>query len=393
MAGKKNRFSSVRIYRRYSFGAFLTGLCSLGIAGVFAVFALMPFMSFTQGDEVVARTGLEFIYFGIRDFAPSLYDHKLDGFLEAFNFYLESDANNQLLAIISSIHTYIEYALIGVLAVSVLFAAIVAILGLFWILAGRIHHPKATLNLSIVVLVFYAIFIGLTYLYLFFYGEIIKALETEVSTSLNLLPVIMIAALLGLVIIMGITHAAAFKNRVFASKKKYQNGLNESYLETDNGQIVSPATQVGPNYPQNSGNYVYVEQPVYVSRPPVSNTKAVEVPPDIKEIGVHAFSKNVHLKTADIPNGITTIGDGAFSNCINLESVTIPLSVRYIGYNAFFHTPKLKKIVYLGSTNDWNTIHKGSNWNRRSALTMIVTNDGKLVARRPNNKNAVNKKK
>lgn len=374
MASQRTKFSSVRVYRRWCLGAILSGLASLGIAAVFAAVLLLPLFSLTVGEEVLNRTGLDFVYFGLRDFVPNLYDKKLDDFLAVFDLYKESGLENQLLMTISNIHNYIELGLMGVFAVATVFAAIIGILGLFWILTGRIHYPKSAFTLSKFALIFYALFIGLLYLYFFFYQELIKGLEMEgVTTQINILPVIFIAVLLGLVIVLGVTHSIAFKDRVFARKKKSLDELNEDFPDYDytENRNNSPIPAVAPVYQG------VIQVPV-AARPAVVNGR---IPQDIKDIGNHAFSKNSKLQIAYIPNGITTIGDSAFSNCINLEMVSIPLSVKYIGYNCFFNTPKLKKIVYLGTRKQWQAIVKGSNYLMRSGVRVLVTTDGRMYAR------------
>lgn len=379
MASPRTKFNSVRVYRRWCFGAFLSGLAGIGIAGIFAVVALMPLISFAVGEEEpIVRTGLEFFYFGLRDYVPSLYDKKLDGFLSVFDLYLESGAENQLLINLCNFHSYIELGLISVLGVATVFAAICGILGVFWVLLGRIHYPKSVFTLSKFALIFYAIFIGLLYLYFFFYAELLKALEVEDATAqIYLLPVIFIAALLGLVILLGVTHSIAFKDRVFASKKKSQSELNEDFPDYDYTEKPVSTPSYAP---------IGAQAPIYqgVIQVPVSAKPAVvngRIPQDIKDIGNHAFSKNSKLQIANIPSGITTIGDSAFSNCINLELVTIPMTVKYIGYNCFFNTPKLKKIVYLGTRKQWQTIVKGSNYLMRSGVRVLVASDGRMYAR------------
>lgn len=374
MASPRTKFSSVRVYRRWCLGAFISGLASLGIAAVFAAVIFLPLFSYTVGEEVLNRTGLDFAYFGLRDFVPSLYDKKLDDFLLVFDLYKDSGVENQLLMTICNIHNYIELGLMGVLAAATVFAAIIGILGLFWILAGRIHYPKSAFTLSKFAIIFYAIFVGLFYLYLFFYQELVKGLELEdVTTQIDILPVIFIAVLLGLVIMLGVTHSLAFKDRVFARKKKSLDELNEDFPDYDytENRNNSPIPAIAPVYQG------VIQVPV-AARPAVVNGR---IPQDIKDIGNHAFAKNSKLQIANIPNGITTIGDSAFSNCINLELVTIPMTVKYIGYNCFFNTPKLKKIVYLGSRKQWQAIVKGSNYLMRSGVRVLVASDGRMYAR------------
>ena len=361
---KRTRFSGVKVYRRYCFGAILSGLCALAVAAVYGAFVIFPVFSFIKdGSSEVAYKGLDLVFFGIRRFYSRLYTGNFDDFLAYFSSYA---GDNSLLTIICQIHEYIEIAIIALLALSVLFAAIGAFLGLIFIIVGRIHHPKATYTLAKVALIFYILFAGIFYLYLFFFQEVVKGGAGDATIKFSLYPAIFAGAMLVLVIILGITHSVQFKDRVYASRKK-GGANNKKEIEEQPVQEMQPVVQT---------QQIVEEPQKVVAEPP--KAEITEVPPDIKEIGDHAFSKNTSLKTANIPNGITTIGDGAFSNCLKLETVTIPLSVKYIGYNAFFNTPSLQKITYLGSKEDWKAINKGSNWLTRSNAKAIFTTDGSI---------------
>lgn len=102
------------------------------------------------------------------------------------------------------------------------------------------------------------------------------------------------------------------------------------------------------------------------------------LPEDLKELGDHAFSKNIKLEVANIPEGIEEIGPACFANCINLKFVRIPNSVNKIRFNAFFGCTQLDTINFEGTRHEWRKINRGSNWLTGAKTDVIVCKDGSL---------------
>ena len=119
-----SRFSSVKVYRRYGFGAIFSGLCSLGILAMFAILAFFPLFFFKteSNPEGSLISGLDFVFYGIRKFYAALDTHKLDAFAESLSTYGD---NNQFLKYVVQFREYIEIGLVGILAIAVIMAAIV----------------------------------------------------------------------------------------------------------------------------------------------------------------------------------------------------------------------------------------------------------------------------
>lgn len=102
------------------------------------------------------------------------------------------------------------------------------------------------------------------------------------------------------------------------------------------------------------------------------------LPEGLKSIGGHAFSRNTNLEIATIPEGISELGIGAFSNCLKLKVVTLPKSVKRIASNCFYNTPRLIRVNYAGSKEEWRHISRGTNWLAKSKTTTVVCNDGAI---------------
>ena len=384
MASNYSRYSSVRVYRRYCFGAIFSGLLSLGVAALFAFFLLSPMIGFKGPDGEVSINGLQYTLYSIRTFykfdnLPDLLNY--DKFL-VFEEYMKAYSDsNQLLMMISKIFPYVELVLAVLLVIPVILILILGICGLVFILAGRLHNPKASSGLVTASFVLFLIFLGLMFLYLFFAQQMINVVVAsgagQATVSFNLMNFAYLGGLFILMLAINITYGAAFKNRVFAGTKK-------------RGSETAPA----PEQPMNNGQYYGQQNMSYQqmnTQAPYGNVNPqpqvrqnipagpATLPPDLREIGDHAYAKCLSLRDATIPSGVTHIGPSAFSNCLNLETVSIPLSVRDIGYNCFFNTPKMRRIVYQGRVEDWKRINKGSNWLTHSGVNIVEAVDGKIA--------------
>ena len=394
-----SRFSSVKVYRRYGFGAIFSGLCSLGILAMFAILAFFPLFFFKteSNPEGSLISGLDFVFYGIRKFYAALDTHKLDAFAESLSTYGD---NNQFLKYVVQFREYIEIGLVGILAIAVIMAAIVGIVGLFWILLGRIHFTKTAASLSKSILFFYILFVGLTFLYLFLANEVFKGGTggAHATFVMPFFPFVVAGGLLVLTIMVNVTYSACFKDRVFAPRKKEPKGEEVKAVFVDEAPVENKPVNdfnncnnnnnnnYGNNY-SNNYNDMPPSQPYYDNRPIYpSNNQAprpanglTSLPPGLREIGDRSFSRNTTLREANITQGVSKIGASAFSNCLALETVTIPTSVREIGYNCFFNTPSLKRITYLGTVEDWKRIRKGSNWLSHSGANIIDARDGRIA--------------
>ena len=404
MASNYSKYSNVRVYRRYCFGAIFSGLLGLCVAGAMAVLLIFPLIYFQQeGGEPFYITGLQYVMYSVRNIPflkltnlPELLNY--DKFL-VFSEYLDAyDATgNMMLGVIKTIYPYLEYGLLAFLAIAIIFAVVVAICSLVFVIAGRNHNPKMVYNFTKSVFVFTLIFLALAFLYFFFAYEIIKAVVAAGATKVTLFavygihldpfsfvklpyPLLVVGGLLVLMIALGITYNVQFKNRVFAGRKKSGKDVPpvENNAEQNPQQNMSYQQM---SYQQPYGNNGYANGMMNEPAPmkPAGQMGPMTLPIGLKEIGDHAYSKCLTLKDATIPSGIADLGPSAFSNCLNLETVTIPLTVKEIGYNCFFNTPNLKKIIYQGRVQDWKRIVKGSNWLTHSGTNIVDAVDGKIA--------------
>lgn len=369
MGSNKKRKVGVKTYHRYSPGAFISGIFALVIAASLAAFIILPVFTFTmEGESAVIYKGLDVVLLGVRKFYSNVVGDRFNYFLSYFNTY---EGDNQLLKIICNFHEYIEMGLIGLYALAAVFAFIEACLGVVWMVGGKLSKPKSTLSLGWAIFIFFGLSIGLFFLYLTFYGEVLKATGEETTAVFNIYSLSPLGGMIFSLIVLGITYKACFKNRVFADKKRNNNKDDNVVI----GDETNAPQEASSNTVQSAPGPVVPAQEVFLEEPET----VIEIPAGTTEIADHAYAKNTSLYNIDIPEGVITIGGGAFANCHNLEKITLPKSLQEIGYNTFFDTPKLKTIDYAGTKEDWVNIKRGSNWLTHSGTTIINTVDGPIT--------------
>lgn len=387
MASNYSRYSSVRVYRRYCFGAIFSGLLSMGATALFVMFMISPMIGFKGPDGITTVNGLQYVLYSLRTFfkidnLPDILNY--DKFI-VFEDYMKAYADsNQLLGTIKNIFPYIEVALMALLAVVVIIMVILGIVGLVFVIAGRIHNPRSPASMATASFFIFMFFLGLLFLYLFFAQQMINSVVAAGAdpavVSFNLLNFGYLGGLFILMLALNITYGAAFKNRVYAGLKKRGEAAPEPAPANNNQQPQYYGQPQNMSYQQmnNQAPYGGSPNPQTPARQ-ASQMGPATLPPDLRVIGDHAYSKCLSLRDATIPSGVTNIGPSAFSNCLNLETVYIPLSVREIGYNCFFNTPKMRRIVYQGRVEDWKRVNKGSNWLTHSGVNIIEAVDGKIA--------------
>ena len=75
---------------------------------------------------------------------------------------------------------------------------------------------------------------------------------------------------------------------------------------------------------------------------------------------------------------ITTIGFEAFRESEQITSIVIPKTVTTIGALAFKGCVNLKKIEYLGTMEEWNSVRKGLRWCEEIGCETVICIDGEV---------------
>lgn len=107
-----------------------------------------------------------------------------------------------------------------------------------------------------------------------------------------------------------------------------------------------------------------------------TNLTSVTIPDSVTSIAGFAFYNCDSLTSVAIPDGVTSIGGHAFYTCENIQNITISNSVENIDADAFNYCRNLTDIVYEGTTEQWNAVVKGTNWNASVPATEVKCSDG-----------------
>ena len=82
-----------------------------------------------------------------------------------------------------------------------------------------------------------------------------------------------------------------------------------------------------------------------------------DIPNTIKIIDAQAF-QGAGFSHITIPEGVEQINFRAFAECPRLREVYLPSTIKTLKGAIFMHCPQLQKIVYNGSSEDFNKIDK-----------------------------------
>ena len=344
----------MKTYHAHGGGSFMMGFLCLFFVGTYALFALMPLFSVSVAGNVTEYTGLDFVIVGggsyIKQYLiPDLDMTKADALSSLFS---DAKTDNIVVNILANFHWIFSLVSAAAIILSAAIAVFVLLLGLAWILRGRIQFPKFTRRFAGWAHGLFDTGIGALYAYIYFLSEIQKARGDGNAAVLGVMGYVVLGAQVVIMILIGITYRLCFKNRVYEKKTKVKD--EEDYYNKP-GQ---------PGQPQKQGKV-----PVYEK----------DIQPGIRSVGDHAYAGDPALTRATIPEGVTSLGANAFANCRNLEIVTIPVTVTKIGANCFYNTRNLKSIRYTGSKEDWRSIRRGANWLVGAGTTTIVTANGAIV--------------
>ena len=399
MAKKKNK-RGVRVYRPHNLGTILYSLLGLAAIACLAAFVMLPFFTYAKDGAEQVFTGLDYVAFiakstietlkGLGLSFLSILDGKFDAFgdkFNAFNEYFGSSTtpDNQLLAVIFQIHGWIEVVICFFFILVVIFAFFGVLFSLIFLLRGKSGHPKGVNNMAWLSFWFFAVAFGFTFMYIFFYTQIITNImgRTEdhsvVTITLSYESLMVLGGMFVICLLNYFFYRGCLKDRVALEKDKRKRGKEEVTVEVtkeDNKFQEEPIeeeplpTEESAPIEEEPNQEVKAEKTVVLS--PTQNNNGVIT------IANNAYAKNVEITEVNVPDGVSSLGSSAFANCVNLVEISFPATVQNIGFNCFFNTPKLKKIVFRGTVEQWKTVKRGSNWLTKSGTKTVTCVDGRI---------------
>jgi len=84
--------------------------------------------------------------------------------------------------------------------------------------------------------------------------------------------------------------------------------------------------------------------------------ESVDIPWDIRSIGIDAFGGCTALTEVYLPENVCTIGNGAFAGCDALREVHLSKNLHTICMDAFYGCPKLDTVVYPATQSRWDAL-------------------------------------
>lgn len=110
---------------------------------------------------------------------------------------------------------------------------------------------------------------------------------------------------------------------------------------------------------------------------------SVKINKGIKRIGREAFRDCLKLNYVSVGSDVVMIEDNVFLGCVSLIQINFPASLKEIGWYALCNCINLEKIVFDGTQEQWEKVHKGNMWDEESGQYIVVCKDGVLQKQRP----------
>lgn len=98
---------------------------------------------------------------------------------------------------------------------------------------------------------------------------------------------------------------------------------------------------------------------------------SMTIPDSVTVIGGNSFGACTALVSVNIPSGVTEVQSFIFDGCTSLSSITIPIGVTQIGTSSFRNCQALNSFNYEGTSTQWASIIKYSDWNKDMAATVV----------------------
>lgn len=259
-----------KTYRRFSFGTQLTGIFCILLAACFVAFAFLPIFSYAkEGYPALDYKGFDYVNLGLKQYPiPYLdtFDDNLTEFLSYFQMYIDNGGDNATLKFLCQFHPFVELAISVLLATAVVFAVFELIVGLIWLVNGKLALPRTSRVLAWFTFVFFLLSFGLFMAYLYFYGQILKISPETILINVYYWPIAELAGVFVLAICISITHSVCFKGRKLYKPGQDQPQGQQPYYGQPGQPYYGPQGQ--PYYGQPPYNGQPQGQPYYGQQPP-----------------------------------------------------------------------------------------------------------------------------
>ena len=107
-----------------------------------------------------------------------------------------------------------------------------------------------------------------------------------------------------------------------------------------------------------------------------SSLTSITLPENLEMIDEYAFANCSKLKSISIPLKITKIEKYTFSGCTSLRSISFGSNISIIESNAFTNSNALSRIIYEGTTDQWNAVNTHEDWINENLYIIVVCKNG-----------------
>ena len=370
MAEKMKHMDGIKVVRRWGFPVFALAFFILLLAANVTFAFFFPFFSINDGSGPYLFNAYNFFY------TLLFFDQNLLKMNPVFEWTQTIATENDFKYNVALVSQWLLFALAIFISLIALFSVILVIKALVLILGGKSHQTKGAKNISVSLFIFYLLTYGGSFGFLYYLKWMFQLNNYTPAVQFefpywNLIPV-GVSFLLMIIII--IIHAVSFKNAIYSDEAKV---LSKQIEMTKSANVdVEGQSQGDGNSNSSMPNVNANNQP---SQKIIITKHQDTMPQNVRHIGGHEYSNNQYLVIANIPSGVPSIGIGAFANCLNLKVVSIPKSVKKIKANAFFNTPRLERISYEGTKEDWSRINRGTNWLTKAGTSVVVCVNGSII--------------
>ncbi len=125
-----------------------------------------------------------------------------------------------------------------------------------------------------------------------------------------------------------------------------------------------------PSNVTSIGNYAFEE---------CGNLALTTLPSGLASIGIYAFYACEKLAITSLPSAITSITKRPFSECKSLISISLPSGLTSIEDYAFYLCSNLATINYDGTTTQWASVTKGTQWASYIGTTYVTCTNGTVL--------------
>lgn len=117
-----------------------------------------------------------------------------------------------------------------------------------------------------------------------------------------------------------------------------------AFLYAENLETIQ-VPEYNPYYYSEDGVLYDARYQTLVQYPNGKKDVVFQVPEDVQEIGMNAFTGSLYLKQIIIPENVQSIREEAFRECISLQTADISAAINTLEYGVFEHSPLLQTVT------------------------------------------------